>query len=80
MAPVVDHTIDGQFNGTIGSLDSYLEGSRLFHASESTDATRKGVFLDQFEQLILLFRSNFSLVADVQLHDDNIEYIGFSFS
>ena len=31
VVPVVDHTIDGRFNGTTGPLDSYIEGSRLFH-------------------------------------------------
>ena len=38
--PVVAHTIDGRINGTTGPLDPYIEGSRLFHVSESTDSSR----------------------------------------
>ena len=62
MVPVVAHTIDGSFNGTIVPfVDRRVQEQTC---------------LDQFGHLILLWRSYSSLVADDQLHDDNFAYFG----
>ena len=57
VVPVVDHTTDGRFNGTAGSLDSYIEGSRLFYVTVAS----------HFEHFISMWRPNCSLVVDDQL-------------
>ena len=46
-----------RLNSTTGSLDSYIEGSRLFHVTVAS----------QFEHFISLWRPNCSLVVDDQL-------------